>query len=70
MKKSGVKMRVITTKVCRIKVKWDSGKALYIALRDINESIIVYVDRVLCIHKDHKKYLNCVDIYFRLMDPP
>ena len=30
--------------------------------------IILYVDYVLCIHKDPKKYPNLVDIFFRFKD--
>ena len=32
--------------------------------------IIVYVDDVLCIHKDPDKYLNLVGRYFRLKHTP
>ena len=32
--------------------------------------IIVYVENLLCIHKDPNKYLNLVDRYLRLKDPP
>ena len=33
----GVKMRVITTKVWKLKVNWDQGANSYISLRDIKE---------------------------------